>query len=723
MTKITSSVPNTSRAVVMSEVNWAQLERAMLDADIDDRLPQLLRELVPGDRVDSCLGPAIELAELRMGGAAIATAILSELVEHDLVAPAELPQSLVESEVFGLLETVRTLRELQWDTEQPDTLENLRQMFLAIATDLRVLLIVLVHKSYELRQLARKQARAARESSDPQTLSLALARAARAALDVFAPLASQLGIAQIKSQLEDAALFLLEPEEYLKIQSQLSGELQARADYINSVIAQAQDELAKNAIEAEVTGRPKHIYSLFSKMRRKGLSFEEIYDARAIRIITEDLPSCYAALGAMHGLWSPVQGQFADYVAKPKPNLYQSLHTAIVGPDGMTVEIQLRTREMHHFAEYGVAAHWVYKQSGKAGAQLQEKVDALRQALERAHARTPEEISTALQTEVFGEQVYVFTPGGDVLQLSRGATPVDFAYRVHSEVGHRCRGAKVNGRIVTLDCVLENGDRVEIITGKESKPNRDWLNPSSRYVSTTGARQRIRHWFRQQGKEAATEQGRLMVEAELVRLGAEARLAESIATALSYRNAMELYAALGFGDTTLHRFSARVLEQQLPEAVDLPIDVPQPARSGSAVSWEGIDDVLSQTAACCNPVPGDQVLGYITRGRGIRVHRKDCRNLAHSEPERIVPVQWGRATTTHPVPVRLQGHDRPGLLRDIAEAATFEGVSLTGTSASPSDSDGSVLIVTQLCVRDTAQLLRVLGRLQRVRGLIDVRRV
>ncbi|MCA9707682.1 MAG: bifunctional (p)ppGpp synthetase/guanosine-3',5'-bis(diphosphate) 3'-pyrophosphohydrolase, partial [Myxococcales bacterium] len=594
--------------------------------------------------------------------------------------------------------------------------ENLRKMFLAMASDVRVVLIVLadrVHRMRTMGDLTRAQC---------DTL-------AHETMEVFAPLANRLGIWQIKWELEDLAFRQLQPDTYREIGKLLAEKRAARRDSIEQVMGVLQRKLAEADIPAQIMGRPKHIYSIYKKMKRKGLGFEEIYDVSAVRVLVEELGQCYAVLGLVHGLWSPISGEFDDYIAKPKSNFYRSLHTAVVGPGGRNLEVQIRTHKMHEESEYGIAAHWRYKEGNKANRRFDEKINWLRQLMEwQKDVTDPSDLAASLKTDVFGDQVYVFTPTGEVLDLPQGATPIDFAYRIHTQVGHRCRGAKVGGQIVTLDYELQTGDRVEIITAKNAKPSRDWLNPHLGYVKTAGARAKIRQHFRAQARDTSIGQGRDLVDRELRRLGVEASY-DRVAQLCGYDDTPEFLARLGFGDVSTQHVASRLLEAERErKQAQAPVAAPRPARkprATSGVSIGGVDDVMSSPAKCCHPVPGDPVIGYVTRGRGLVIHRRDCPNVqSHPEPERLMEVDWGATLgDVYPVKVQVQAADRAGLLRDIAEVVSREGVNMRSASADDPGKDGQATLWATLDIRGSEQLLRVLSRIEQLPYVRSVRRV
>ena len=655
------------------------------------------------------------LAELQLDPPAIAASLLFDrIVDPGLTNRArDALATNVGREVVSLCDGVRRLQEIRWDHLEDEAAESLRKMFLAMASDVRVVLIALVERVQDMRGLDERD-------------EVERRRMARETMEIYAPLANRLGIWQLKWELEDLAFRQMDPALYREIKRLLAEKRVARTQAIDAVMSGLKRMLADAGIEGEVSGRPKHIYSIYKKMQRKGVSFEQIYDVSAVRIIVEQVADCYAALGLVHGTWTPISGEFDDYIAKPKENFYRSLHTAVVGPDGRPLEIQIRTREMHEFNEFGVAAHWRYKEAKRADRRFDDKIDWLRQLMQwQKDVTDPRDLAEELKSDVFGDQVFVFTPTGDVIDLPQGSTPLDFAYRIHTQVGHRCRGAKVQGSIVPLDTPLRTGDRVEIITAKAGTPSRDWLNPAM--VRTQSARQKIRQWFRAQERDQAIAQGREAVERELKRLGLDGKKVDDVALLYPRFDQLDDFlAAVGFGDISGQSVASRVLELETPVKAEPPAPAPAPrTKEARGVSIAGVDDVLSQPARCCNPVPGDEVVGFITRGRGLMIHRADCPNVrSHPEPDRLMPLHWGAsATTTYPVAIRVLAHDRPGLLRDIADLVSAEGVNMSQSSAGGADRDGIAVFDATLQIRQNEQLVRILTKLERLPDVLSARRV
>jgi GTP pyrophosphokinase len=487
-------------------------------------------------------------------------------------------------------------------------------------------------------------------------------------------------------------------------------------------VAIIREKLEDAGINAEVTGRPKHIYSIYRKMKEKEYGFEEIYDVRGVRILLEEIKNCYAVLGIVHSMWRPIPGQFDDYVAMPKDNLYQSLHTAVIGPAGYPLEIQIRTWQMHHVAEYGIAAHWRYKEQARRDLSLETRIAWLRQVSEwRQETGDATQFVESLKSDVFPDRVYVFTPKGDIVDLPQGSTPVDFAYHIHTEIGNRCRGAKVNGRLVSLDHRLCTGDQIAILTSKRGGPSRDWLNPQLGYIKTVRARAKVRQWFRRQERAENAAQGHEVLEKELRRLGLEQTPFEEIARLFKYQSVDNFLAAVGAGDISPPQIATKLTDTEaqpllFPEAV-----LPSPSVVGVQVM--GVGDLLTRLAKCCNPVPGDPITGYITRGKGITVHRRDCPNLRNvGDSERLIDIQWGVTREAYPVDVQIDAFDRAGLLRDIAAMVADEGISMSAVNVS-THSDNTATLLATLQISGIEQLRDVLSRIESLRDVLEVRRV
>jgi GTP pyrophosphokinase len=643
------------------------------------------------------------LFDVHLDAASVSAALLANVV------PEPDRDQIPSEAVRDLLEGVARLSAIRWDRLDDEAAESLRKMFLAMARDVRVVLIVLALRVERMRHLA--------EVPDAEC-----ERLAHEALDVFAPLANRLGIWQFKSELEDAAFALLEPENYTRLSELLHQGSEQRRAFVAEVVHELSLALDKVGIEPKVAGRPKHLYSIYKKMRRKQVDFDQIFDISAVRIITHTVAECYAALGVVHSMWRPIKGEFDDYIAMPKPNGYQSLHTAVIGPRGIPAEVQIRTEEMHRLAEMGVAAHWAYKEQRGVGAE--DRFMLLRRLLDwERELEDPKQFVESLKTDLFEDQVLVFTPKGDVIDLPRGSTPLDFAYRVHTLVGHRTKGARVNGQIVTLDTPLETGDRVEILTHKHPSPSRDWMNPKLGFLETASARAKVRHWFKEQGREQAISEGRALLERELSRLDLHKTTPAALAHAMGVDSVESLHAALGYGDKSVQAVVALALELERgknPLPASTTKHPPRAPRNPSGLSLDGVEDVLGSRAHCCNPLPGDDVLGFVTRGRGITIHRRDCANVRQSlEPERWVEIGWGKSGASHSVDVEVIAASSSGLLNRVVRLLTHMGVLVSATKLLPGKDERVRLLVT-LEARDSEHLSLAL---QRVSTQHDVERV
>ncbi len=671
--------------------------------------------------IQHCLAVAQMLAELRLDTDTLAAALMHDTLEDTDVTYEEL-ETEFGGEIARLVDGVTKLgqidqlsgmseRNLKEDTQA----ESLRKMFLAMVDDVRVVLIKLADRLHNMRTL----------SSLPEHKRK---RIARETLEIFAPLANRLGIWQIKWELEDLALRHLESGTYKEIATLIDERRPDRERYITKIVSQVRKELSEAGINAEVRGRPKHIYSIYRKMKRKGVDFDQIYDVRGVRVTVESTRDCYAALGVIHSLWRPIPGEFDDYIATPKDNMYRSLHTAVVGPEGKPLEVQIRTYEMDYTAELGIAAHWRYKEGHRQDPVFDNKIAWLRQLMEwRQEVTDAHEFIDSLKTDVFQDRVYTFTPKGDIIDLPNGSTPIDFAYHIHTEVGHRCRGAKVNGRLVALDYQLRNGDQLEILTAKRGGPSRDWLNPHLGYIKTSRARSKVRQWFKRQNREENIVQGREMLERELKRLGLDKTPYDQIAKKFNFDKVDDLMAAIGAGDINVHQIGGRALElaepeEEIPEIPSVRVLPPAPV---TGVRVNGVGDLLTNVARCCNPLPGDEIVGYITRGRGVSIHRQDCPNvLRMNDRERLIEVDWGtdEVTETHPVNVRVEAYDRQGLLRDIASIVADEAINLSAANIATRKKDNVATMMVTLEIADIDQLSRVLARIERLPNVVEARR-
>jgi len=663
--------------------------------------------------IDHPIEVAAILADLRMDVPTIIAGILHDVVE-DTPRTLEDVRGAFGDVVASLVDGVTKLQQAQrkGQTESADfteeQAENLRKMFLAMVVDIRVVIIKLADRLHNMRTLQHLDADRRR-------------RIARETLEIYAPLANRLGIWQLKWQLEDLSFRYLDSERYHQIAGLLAERRVERARYLERVLTIIKERLAKEHIKARITGRPKHIYSIHTKMLEKGRDFDQIYDVRGVRIIVPTVQDCYHVLGIVHSLWRPIPGEFDDYIAMPKDNLYQSLHTAVVCVDGRPLEIQIRTEEMHRIAEYGIAAHWRYKEGSKRDKSLEEKIAWLRQASDwREDIQDPRQFLDSLKSDVFAEPVYVFTPKGDIVDLPKGSTPVDFAYQIHSEIGHRCRGAKVDGRLVSLDYQLKSGQQVEILTARQGGPSRDWLSPHLNYVATQRARQKIRQWFRRQQRDENIATGREILDHEMRRLGLGQESYSEIASLLKFGKVDDLLAAIGYGEIRPDQI-ARKIDGSATGADPLKLRA-IPEAPVSDIQVAGVGDLLTRLGECCKPVPGDPIVGYITRGKGITVHRADCVNVINlKDTERLIQVSWGEAEEVYPVEIRIEGFDRSGLLRDIAATVADLGINMSAVNVTTSQ-DHTATIIATMGVKSVSHLSTLLSKLESIRDVLDVSR-
>jgi len=656
------------------------------------------------------------LAELQLDATALAAALL-----HDVPEDTDTTLKQIEDgfgpDVARLVDGVTKLGKLALPELQDrvkgapreQQAENLRKMLVAMAEDLRVVFIKLADRLHNMRTLgalpAEKQALVSRET-----------------LEIYAPLAHRLGIWELKWQLEDLGFHHLEPEKYRYIAQLVAGKRAQREELIANTIARLRSEFEKVGIQAEVSGRPKHLFSVQQKVERyssQGRQFNEIYDLLAVRVLVEDVGGCYHALGIVHNLWHPIPSSFDDYIATPKPNGYQSLHTAVLYNGTTPLEIQIRTREMHRVAEYGVAAHWRYKENDRKGGSTEERIGWLRQLVDwHRELSGAEEFLESVKTDIFNDQVFVFTPKGEIKDLPRGATPLDFAYRVHTELGNRCLGAKINGRLVSLDCQLKNGDVVEIIVSKKDKgPSRDWLSQNLGYVHTSHARTKIRQYFKKQERAENIERGREMLDKELKHLGIALSNREELARFFKFESVDDFLAAIGYGDLSVQTITLRLAQEREAPRVTTEAAV-KPAKNGVQVL--GVGDLLTNLAGCCNPQHSDPIVGYVTRSRGITVHRADCYNITHEdEKERLVSVAWGRSAASYPVDILVEAWDRVGLVRDVSTIMAEEKVNITSMTVTEHD-DQTVAITLTVQTTGIPQLSRLMSKIESIGGVTAV---
>ncbi|GAD62615.1 MULTISPECIES: GTP diphosphokinase [Pseudomonadaceae] len=600
--------------------------------------------------------------------------------------------------------------------------ENLRKMLVAMVDDVRVALIKLAERTCAIR--------AVKHADDEKRL-----RVAREVFDIYAPLAHRLGIGHIKWELEDISFRYLEPEQYKQIAKLLHERRLDREQYINDVMKQLRDELSATGIKADISGRAKHIYSIWRKMQRKGLQFSQIYDVRAVRVLVPEVRDCYTALGIVHTLWRHIPKEFDDYIANPKENGYRSLHTAVIGPDGKVLEVQIRTNAMHEEAELGVCAHWKYKGTDAKGGSdhYEEKMAWLRQVLEW-HEELGDigGLAEQLKVDIEPDRVYVFTPDGHAIDLPKGATPLDFAYRVHTQIGHNCRGAKINGRIVPLTYSLHTGEQVEIITSKNGAPSRDWLNPNLGYITTSRARAKIVHWFKLQDREQNVAAGKAMLERDLSRLALAAVDFAKLAEKCNLKTVEDMYAALGAGDLRLAHAVNLAQQQVEPERGNEQLELiprrasaPRPGKRGD-IQIQGVGNLLTQMAGCCQPLPGDPIVGYITVGRGVSIHRQDCASvlqLEGREPERIIQVSWGPVPVqTYPVDIVIKAYDRSGLLRDVTQVLLNERINVLAVNTRSNKEDNTASMQLTIEIPGLDALSRLLARISQLPNIIEARR-
>ncbi len=681
--------------------------------------------------IQHSLAVANILADLRLDHETIAAAVLHDVPEDTEVTLKEIEREF-GPKVAELVDGVTKMGQIQTFRGQTERskkelakAESLRKMFLAMVDDVRVVLIKLADRTHNMRTLS-----ALKEGKRK--------RIAKETLDIFAPLANRLGIWQIKWELEDLSFRYLAPETYKQIARMVDERRINREKFITDVVDRLKAELVKNDIEADVSGRPKHIYSIWRKMRRKGVDFDQIYDVRGVRVIVESVAQCYAVLGIVHTLWRPIPGEFDDYIAAPKDNLYQSLHTAVLGEGGKTIEVQIRTKEMHQAAELGVAAHWRYKENTKSNHRFDQKIAWLRQLMDwKEDLADAMEFMDHVKSEVFEDRVHVFTPDGDLIELPAGATPIDFAYRIHTEVGHRCRGSKVNGKMVPLNYQLKNGEQVEILTAKRGGPSRDWLNQNLGYLKTSRARAKVRYWFKHQNYEENVTQGRAILERELQRLGVPDTNFEKLSHRFDYHKVDDFLAAIGRNDINIPRIVGAIsdmvniveadekedelLKKQLPKR-------PPPTKSSTVgMRIQGVGNLLTNLAQCCRPVPGDgPIIGYITLGRGVTIHRRDCPNVLRfneERRERLIEVEWDMVgDETYPVDVQIVAFDRPGLLRDITGILANEKINLSSVNVATAKRQHKATVYATLEITNIDQLSRVLARIEQLPNVIEAQR-
>jgi GTP pyrophosphokinase len=682
--------------------------------------------------ISSCYRTGMEmaeiLAELQLDLDTLVAAILYRAVREKKLTVSRVVGEFNESVgtiIRGVLR-MAAISQLRNDSDRDvfgrqseEQAGNVRKMLVAMVDDVRVALVKLAERTCAIRAVKTAPEEKRR-------------RVAREVADVYAPLAHRLGIGHIKWELEDLSFRYLEPDDYKQIARLLDEKRLDRQSYINQVIATLNRELGLVSIQAEISGRAKHIYSIWRKMRRKGIGFSQVYDIRAVRILVPTVRDCYGVLGVVHSLWRNIPNEFDDYIASPKENGYRSLHTAVIGPEGKVLEVQIRTNAMHEEAEYGVCSHWRYKGTDKEGdkSSYEAKINWLRQVLEWHDEVDSSSVQSSLSDHFQQDSIYVFTPEGHIVDLPEGSTPVDFAYRIHTDVGNRCRGAKVNGRIVPLNYHLRTADQVEILTGKRDAPSRDWLSPALGYINTSRARAKVQQWFKLQARDQNIADGRALLDKEFKRLALVDFDFEALAQKLNLANLESLYAAVGAHDIGVGQVlnAAQRMLPVNPQELAVPLTGRATVRHGdsSDVYIEGVGNLLTNIARCCRPVPGDAISGYITLGKGVSIHRQDCRNilkLQERDSERVIKVEWGRAPeNTYSVAIEIEAYDRYGLLRDITSLLDSERINVSAMQTLSDKRKNTVDMIITLEVRSYAELSRVLARINQLPNVVTARR-
>ncbi|MGB9839948.1 RelA/SpoT family protein [Thermovenabulum sp.] len=664
---------------------------------------------------------AMILADLELDTVTVAAGLLHDVVEDTQYTIEEI-EKIFGPEIALLVDGVTKLGKLEFKSKEEQQAENLRKMLLAMAKDIRIILIKLADRLHNMRTLKSMPEEKQKEK-------------AIETLEIFAPLAHRLGISKIKWELEDLAFRFLEPEHYYDLVDKVAKKRKEREEHINEMINILKQKLESSGIKADIQGRPKHFYSIYKKMKEQNKTFDQIYDLTAVRVIVENVRECYAALGVVHTLWKPIPGRFKDYIAMPKPNMYQSLHTTVIDSKGEPLEIQIRTYEMHKTAEYGIAAHWRYKEGSKID-EFDKKLSWLREILDwQRELKDAKEFMESLKLDLFTDEVYVFTPKGDVINLPAGSCPIDFAYRIHTDIGNRCIGAKVNGKMVPLDYRLANGDIVEILTSSHSSgPSRDWL----KFVKSAQARSKIKQWFKKERREENITRGKELLEKEAKRQGYDLYqlikhdFMEGLLKKLSMQNLEDLFAAIGLGGISPVQAFQRILDEYKKTvkaekpSVEEKISPKSKKQviSKEAVIVEGIDNILVKFSRCCNPVPGDKIVGYITRGRGVSIHRFDCPNVQNNQyKERLIEVKWDTfKENSYPVEIEASAYDRPGVLSDVINLigdmkTTIDAVNARATK------NGIAVIDLVLEIKDKQHLENVIQKLKKINGVFEVKRV
>lgn len=712
-------------AKVLSYQSDAPIDLLRRAYDYADTAHQGQKRVSGEDYISHPLGVAKILADLQIDVITISASMLHDVVE-DTVHTLEDIEKLFGKEIALLVDGVTKLSRIEYKSKEEQQLENYRKMFLAMAKDIRVVLIKLADRLHNMRTL--------KYMPEPKQKRIALET-----MEIYAPLAHRLGISNIKWELEDLSFRFLEPEKYYELVEKVKQKRQERQAIINEAIAILTERLQAVGIKAEIQGRPKHFYSIYKKMLKGHKDLSEIYDLSAVRVVVDTVKDCYGTLGIVHTLWKPIPMRFKDFIAMPKSNMYQSLHTTVIGTRGQPLEIQIRTWEMHRTSEYGIAAHWRYKEGPRGDKDFDQKLSWLRQLLDwQQDLRDPREFMETLKMDVFSDEVFVFTPKGDVIDLPAGSIPLDFAYRVHTDVGHRCIGARVNGKLVPLEYKLNNGDIVEILTSKQSGPSRDWLN----IVGSSETRNKIRQWFKKEKREENIIKGRELLERESRRLGYDfkeitkgERLVEC-AKKLNISGEDELLASLGYGGITAHGVMIKLIEAYKKEIKSTtPPDISQlladlkPKRTTRSKASHGIlvkgeSGVMVKLSRCCNPVPGDPIVGYITRGRGVSIHRADCTNIVPSQEDydRIIEVSWDAATDdVYRVTVEVSAMDRPGMLTDIMMVTSEIKLNVSSVNAKVLKNKMATITLC-LEISSLSQLEQVMTKMRRIKDVYSVHR-